>query len=248
MRVLAWLLLLGLTSPLLVAAWVSFSPDSFLTPPTDVWSARWYERFVQDRRWTGAAVRSLRVAALATIVSLTAGVPLAAALAGRRFRGRGVIGFLALLPLGVPTVALAAGWLPVAARLGGTGAGWGLVLAHGVLGLPLVVLVVGSHLRQLDPLLATAARTLGASAWQAFRRVTLPLALPGVFAAAAACFVLSVNEAVVSVFLSAPRAETLPAVVWPTLRQGPTPLVAVAAVLNGGLALVAALVLPRRLR
>src|SRR5262249_32967107 len=58
---LGWLALLGLLAPLLFAAWVSFSPDSFLTPPTGAWSFRWYLAFAADHRWTAALVRSLIV-------------------------------------------------------------------------------------------------------------------------------------------------------------------------------------------
>lgn len=246
MRTIGWLLILVLTSPLVVAAWVSFSPDAVLTPPTGEWSTRWYEAFAADRRWPASFGRSLLVAGLSTLVSLAAGVPAAAALARYRFRGDSLVGFLAILPAGVPPVALAVGFLPAVFAAGGWGALWPLVVAHGALGLPVVVLVVRDHLTRLDSRLEPAARGLGATRWQAFRRVTLPVVLPGVLAAAAAAFVLSANEAVVSVFLSTPRTETLPAVAWPELRYAVTPKVAVAAVLNGALAVVAALAVGRR--
>ena len=247
---LAALLALCLALPLLAVAWVSFSPDGFLSPPRNQWSLHWYREIPHESRWTGALPRSLIVALGSTLVSLTTGVPLAAAVARPGWRGRRMVSVFALLPLGVPAVAVGAGWLAITARLGIPPGLFPLIVAHGALGLPVVVLVVGSHLGQLDPGLSAAARSLGASPGQQFWRVTLPLALPGVVAAALACAVLSFNESVISVFLAAPGADTLPAVVWPSLRQGPTPFVAVAAVVSStaGLAMALLLSLPQRRR
>jgi ABC-type spermidine/putrescine transport system permease subunit II len=71
-----------------------------------------------------------------------------------------------------------------------------------------------------------AARGLGASPWQVFGRVTLPLIAPGVLAGAALAFVLSFNEFFVALFVGGPEAETLPRRVWPALRYSVSPLVA----------------------
>lgn len=232
MRLVSATLVMLLALPLVAVVWVSFTPGHFLDPPRSEWSLRWYRAFPDDSRWVGALVRSIVVACGSTLVSLAAGVPLAAAVARPGWRGRSLVRLLALLTLGVPTIAVAAGLLALTSRIGVPAGTLLLIVAHGTIGLPIVVLVVGAHLAQLDPHLGSAARSLGATPWQLFRRVTFPLALPGIAAAAAACAVLSFNESVVSVFLSAPGAETLPAVVWPSLRQGPTPLVAVAAVVS----------------
>ncbi|MBY0232725.1 MAG: ABC transporter permease, partial [Gemmataceae bacterium] len=123
-RVLGWLLLALLLSPLLMAAWVSFSPDSTLSPPVGRWSLRWHAAFLGDERWTAALGRSLMVAASASLVAVIAGGMLALA--------RGRLGFLALLPAMVPPVALALGLMPL-----WRGSLVGLVLIHGMLGMPL---------------------------------------------------------------------------------------------------------------
>lgn len=239
-RLLTWLALVALLAPLAVAAWVSFSPDSFLTPPGAEWSGRWYSAFARDRRWIGALVRGLLVALAAASLALLTATPLALAVARFAFRGRRLVAAAALAPLAFPPAALGLGALPGAYRLGVADSPLTLALIQALLALPVAFLILASHVRQLDPACELAARGLGAGAWQTFRRVTWPQLAPGVAAAFAAAFALSLNESVVSVFLSSPRTETLPAVVWPNLRYSPTPLVAVAAVaqvLAAGLAL-----------
>jgi ABC-type spermidine/putrescine transport system permease subunit II len=238
-RLLGWPGLALLLTPVGFAAWVSFSPDAFLTPPTGRWSVRWYEAFAEDRRWTGALVRSLWVAAAAAGVALGTGVPLAFAVARHRFRGRSVAAAGALLPGFVPPAVLGLGLLPLLYLGGLYGSPAGLVLAHGLLGLPAVFLVARAHLEQTPPDLEAAARGLGAGPWQVARRVTLPLVRPALLAGALAAFVTSLNEGMVSLFVAGEARPTLPVVVWNELRFAVSPKVAVASCASTAAALVA---------
>jgi ABC-type spermidine/putrescine transport system permease subunit II len=235
---LGWLAVFCMLAPLLFSVWLSFSPDSFLTPPTGEWSGRWYVAFAADRRWVRAVERSLVVATLAAGVALVAGTPLAYAVARYRFAGRRVLLGGILLPACMPPAVLGMGLLPLlyVTRLWGHPAG--LVLAHGLLGLPVVFLIVRTHFDQASPDLQAAARGLGASPAQVAWRITLPLARPAALAGAAAAFVGSLNEAMLALFLTTPAAETLPAVVWPHLRYAASPLVAVASCVSVALTLV----------
>jgi ABC-type spermidine/putrescine transport system permease subunit II len=236
--VLGWSAVAVLLAPLLFAAWVSFSPDSFLTPPAGAWSLRWYAAFAADRRWTAALVRSLVVGAGAACVAVAAGTPLAYAVARGRFRGRGALAGLALLPVCVPPAVLGMGLLPFVYAVGLWGNLLGLVLAHGLVALPVVYLIARTRLEQFGPDLEAAARGLGAGPWQAAVRVTLPLLRPALLAGAAAAYAISLNEGLLTLFLATPSTETLPAVVWPELRYAPSPLVAVASCVSVGLALL----------
>jgi putative spermidine/putrescine transport system permease protein len=123
---------------------------------------------------------------------------------------------------------LALALLPLLYVVGLGGTLTALVLCHGLLGLPVVYLILQDHVSQLSPELEIAARGLGATAWQAAMRVTFPLLQPALLAGAAAAFVGSLNEAMLTLFLTTPFTETLPAVVWPQLHYAPSPLVAVA--------------------
>ena len=148
------------------------------------------------------------------------------------FRGQQLLSAAVLLPLGVPPLVLGMGLLPVmhAFRLWGTYAA--IVIGHVLISLPVVFLILRSHLRQTSPELEQAARGLGASAWQTFFRITLPLLRPALAAGGIIAFVLSLNEALLSLFLASPEVETLPRMIWPNLRFTLSPLVAVASAIS----------------
>lgn len=232
---LGWLVLVGLFAPILHTAWVSFSPDSFLTPPTGEWSLRWYRKFAEDSRWSAAVGRSLLVAAAAAGVSVAAAVPAAYAVKRARWRGLRILLVALLLPAAIPPAALGMGVLPLLHRAGLWGHPLGLILVHATLGLPVAFLIVRTHLTDRLAELESAARGLGASWWQVAWRVSLPLLRPALAAAGVAVFVLSVNEAFVTLFLASPNTETVPAVSWPELRHSPTPVLAVASAVTAGL-------------
>lgn len=227
-RVLGWSVVLFLLAPVAYTAWVSFSPDSFFTPPTREWSMRWYEAFLEDRRWMKAAVRSFQVGILSALLSVLLATMAAYAAREWPVRIRRGLTLLLLLPVCLPPAALATGLLPLAyfTRLWGTVLS--LVLVHAALGLPIAFLIVQSHLTGRLSDLESVARGLGASRWQSVWRVTLPLLRMPLAAAGISVFVLSLNETMISLFLATPHNETLPAVSWPELRFAASPLVAVA--------------------
>ena len=104
----------------------------------------------------------------------------------------------------------------------------GLALAHSVVAAPVAYLVLRASLEGVDPNLEAAASGLGAGPWRVFVHVTWPLISPGVFVASVFCFLLSLNEVTLSLFLAARNSETLLRVLWPNLRFAITPLAAAA--------------------
>lgn len=228
LRLSGWLALLLLLTPLFWAAWVSFTPDELLRPPLDHWSLRWYSRFLHDARWTRAFLNSLLVASGSTLLALVIGT--LAAVAGRN--GLPGLRSIVLLPLCIPPLVLGIGLLPLMHLLGLWGSYLGLLLAHSLIGMPLVFLTVHVNLQSIPDDLEAAARGLGAGRFKTFVRVTLPLCKPGLCAGAALAFVLSLNEFFLALFVAAPETETLPRVIWPELRYSLSPLVAVASMLT----------------
>jgi len=175
-----------------------------------------------------------------------AGVGLALVVARRRFPGRAVLARAALLPMFAPALALGMGLLPLIYFLGLWGSSLSLVLAHALNGTPVVFLLARAALEETGLDLEAAARGLGATPWAAFWRVTLPLIRPAVLAGAVVSFILSLNEFALALFLCTPDDETLPRVIWPSLRYSLSPLVAVASCVTMvvtllGLALLTAL-------
>jgi putative spermidine/putrescine transport system permease protein len=155
-------------------------------------------------------VNSVLVTAGAAAVALPAGALAALALERGRLRGRSAWAALLLSPLVVPGVAAGLGFLILAAALGLLRSRGVLVAAHAALVLPFVVRSVWVSVRNLDPALERAAASLGATPWRVFRRVTLPLLRPGLFAGLLFAVVVSLNEFVVSLFISNRVTEILP--------------------------------------
>ncbi len=98
-----------------------------------------------------------------------------------------------------------------------------VVIAHVVFSVSYVALVVRARLAGLDPALEEAARDLGAGPFETFRRVTLPLALPGIVASALLVFTLSIDDYVITSFVAGVGATTLPLLIYSMLKVGVTP-------------------------
>jgi spermidine/putrescine transport system permease protein len=96
-------------------------------------------------------------------------------------------------------------------------------LAHTAFNAPVVMVVVRARLRRLDPLLDDAALDLGASTWQVFRRITLPLLMPGIISGALLAFTISIDDFLVTFFTTGPGGTTLPMRVYSMIRSGVTP-------------------------
>jgi len=203
-------LLAFMTLPTVVVVAVSFNPTAILSFPPAGLSLRWYENVLTYPQFQRAALNSVLVTGMAVALALPAGTLAAVALERGRLRGRHVWAAVLLSPLVVPGVAAGLGFLILAAALGLLRSRAVLVAAHVALVLPFVVRSVWVSVRNLDPALERAAASLGATPWRAFRRVTLPLLRPGLFAGLLFAVVVSLNEFVVSLFISNRVTEILP--------------------------------------
>lgn len=237
-RICGWSAISCLLIPVLHTFWISFSPDSFLTPPTDVWSGRWYTTFANDRRWRQAAWRSMEVATVASLISVVTGWMIANVVQAGSRLGR-TLTFGVLLPALIPSAALGMGMLPMMHLLSLWMTLWAIILAHATLGLPIAFLIFRSYWSARLSELQEVARGLGASELQIMFRITLPLSRPPIIASYLSVFVLSLNESLITQFLATPHNETLPSVIWPQLRYSPSPLVAVASCLTTATGIVA---------
>ncbi|MET0849890.1 MAG: ABC transporter permease [Candidatus Rokuibacteriota bacterium] len=204
------LLVAFMTLPTMVVIAVSFNPTAILSFPPAGFSLRWYENVLTYPQFQRAAWNSVIVTGGAVALALPIGTLAALALERGNLRGRSVWAALLLSPLVVPGVAAGLGFLILAAALGLLRSRAVLVTAHVALVLPFVVRSVWVSVRNLDPALERAAASLGATPWRVFRRVTLPLLRPGLFAGLLFAVVVSVNEFVVSLFISNRVTETLP--------------------------------------
>ena len=230
-HVITGLVLVFLMVPILVVVPMSFTAGSQLVFPMPGWSTQWYVEVLNSQAWRDAAGNSLLIGCFATLLALAVGVPAALGLVGASFRGKRLIMMLVLSPMIVPIVITAVAVYFFFVQIGLVGTYPGLILAHAMLGAPFVVITVAAALENFDPYLMRAAAGLGASPLTAFRRVMLPLILPGVATGGLFAFATSFDEIVVALFLAAPDQRTLPRQIFSGVREYVSPAIAAVAVL-----------------
>ncbi|MGE0749729.1 MAG: ABC transporter permease [Variibacter sp.] len=215
-----------LIAPVIIIAIISFDAAKVLNFPPKSWSLRWYERFLGDPEWRWSLWVSLKVAVLATVVSTSVGFFASLALVRGAFPNKMTIyGFL-LTPMIVPNIITAIAFYIAFAKWGASGSVIGMAFGHAVLALPLVIIILTSSLQQLDERYEQAALGLGASQWYTMRRITLPLAAPGLASAALFAFLTSFDELLISLFLAGVKAQTLTVRIWNNLSLEIEPTIA----------------------
>jgi multiple sugar transport system permease protein len=178
--------------------------------------------FLESDGVLGSLGRSAMVAAVTLALSLGIGTPAGYALARFAFRGADTFRLSIVSTRAFPIVILSIPLAVIFLRWGIDDTVFGLALAHTALALPFAVLVTSSVFAGISVELEEAAMTLGCSRVSAFRRVALPLALPGLAAAAIFVFLISWNEVFAASILTL-RNPTLPAQVLAVLEQSPLP-------------------------
>lgn len=225
-----WCVLVGvwLLAPMLVVIPMSFTSRRSLNFPPEGWSLQWYRNFFSEPQWYEALFTSLYVALLVALVATAVGTAAAFGLVRGRFPGKGAVNALLLAPLVVPVVIVAIAVFATYLQWRLSGTVLGFVLAHTALAIPFVIITVSSSLRTFDRRLELAAANLGANAAATFRRVTLPLILPGVLSGALFAFITSFDEVVVALFLQSPDVRTLPVQMFTSVTREVDPTIAAA--------------------
>ncbi|MGX7874657.1 ABC transporter permease [Mesorhizobium sp. ORM6] len=220
-----------LVAPILAIMPLSFSSGSYLTYPMPGFSLRWYDDFLSSARWMSSLKNSMIIGIAATALSMVLGTLAALGLAQWKSKFKPLVLAVVLSPVVVPVVITAVGLYLFFAPLGLTGNYLGLVLAHTALATPFVVITVGATLQSFDMNLARAAASLGASPLYAFRRVILPLILPGLASGALFAFATSFDEVVIVLFMAGPEQRTLPLEMFSGIRENISPTITAAAVI-----------------
>jgi spermidine/putrescine transport system permease protein len=166
----------------------------------------------------------MQVAVIAVIGSTILGSLLGVGLARLRFRGSGAAETLLLLPMVTPEIIMGISLLMFFSQLFGQNGSIGqIAIAHVTFCISYVAVTVRARAAGMDPKLEEAARDLGASAWGAFRYVTVPLILPAVIAGAMLAFALSFDDLVVTSFNAGVGSSTLPIYIYSAIKFGVTP-------------------------
>ena len=231
MTLLVVLLLAFMTVPTLIVLVASFNPTEVMSFPPSGLSLRWYGNALTYPQFRRAAFNSVIVTLVSALVALPLGTTAALALVRHPVRARGVWTAVLLSPLVVPGVAAGLGMLILASATGLLASRAVLIAAHVILVLPFVIRSVAVSVANLDPALERAAASLGATPWRVFRRVTLPLLRPGLFAALLFAVIVSANEFVVSLFISTRLTEILPVAMFTYVVNYTDPTMAAVSVL-----------------
>jgi putative spermidine/putrescine transport system permease protein len=238
---LAILVAVFLIAPILIIIPMSFSTAvSFQFPPPG-YSLGYYRAFFASHDWLEPTFNSFVIAGASMVLTMLLVVPAAFGYVRHRFRGKSLFNLLVMAPLIVPHVVAALAYYGYLSALKLNGTIAGVVLAHGVLAVPIAFLVVSATLKGFDRNLERAAMSAGAGPLRTFWWVTLPVLRPGMMVAALFSFLFSFNEAVVSIFIAGRGATTLPKKMFESIRLESDPVIAVVSSLLIGAVLLGVL-------
>lgn len=197
-------------------------------------STEWYTSLAQNAELLDAARNSLLVGLITTIVATLIGTLTALAMERYRFRMRTTFDANLYLPIVIPEIVMGIALLlffnqalfPFLQNALGIRATTGLhtiTISHIAFDIPFVYVIVRARLADFDRSLEEAAADLGADEWQTFRRVTLPLLMPGIIGGALMAFTLSLDDYLITVFTKGIREQTMPLYIYSLVRRGVTP-------------------------
>lgn len=226
LRTLVAVLCVILVLPIIIVVILSFSGGNFLRfPPTSL-SLQWYAHFFGSYEWQQSLWSSLLIGFVACLIASCVGFLGAYAFVRGQFGAKRFLLSLVLLPIIVPSIITSIALYFISARLGLVGSRLWIAVCHSMIALPIVVLMLMAALQAVDVNLERAAFSLGGSRLTTFRRIVLPLALPGVVSAALFAFLASFDELLIALFLSGVSFETLPVHIWNSLRLNVEPTIA----------------------
>lgn len=208
--------------PIVLLVLLSFNQNKVATLWTG-FTAHWYTVVFDNPNILRATKNSGLVAVTATVVSTLFATMAALAMAGRSFRLQGVISGMLGLPLLVPEIVTAVASLLFFLALGMDLGLNTVMIAHIVFCIPFAYMPIRARLEGMDARLVEAASDLYASPWHAFRRITLPLLMPGIISGAMLAFIVSLDDFVITFFVAGPGATTLPVYIFGMVRMGITP-------------------------
>ena len=247
-----------LIAPLFVILPLSFNAEQYihysakmLALDPEGFSLRWYEDMIYGTKnpWGLATKNSLIIAFFATIGSTLLGTVAALGLSSRHMPYKAAFMALLISPMIVPLIISGTAIFFFMAKVGLAATHTGIIIAHIILGTPFVVLTVTATLTGFDHSVTRAAASLGSNPVHTFRKITLPLIMPGVISGALFAFVTSFDEVIVVLFLAGLENTTIPIQMWVGLREqlSPTILaVATCLIVMSTLILVSAELLRRR--
>ncbi|MFM0327685.1 ABC transporter permease [Caballeronia glebae] len=215
-----------LIAPIVVVCLVAFTPTTYLSLPTTGFSLRWFREMLGRPDFIEALRTSAVLGAVSATVAVAIAIPSALAVTRFDFRMKGP--FIATLqsPLMIPSAVLGVSYLRYLTQLKFYGTLTGLVVCHVIIVMPFALRLVMAAAVGLDRRVEDAAVSLGASTWVTFRRILVPLILPGLASGWILAFITSFDEVTMTVFVASPTVTTLPVKLFLFIQDNINPLVA----------------------
>lgn len=186
-------------------------------------SLKWFDKLLNNQNLMDAAGHSLVVASTSATLATVLGALGAIALYRYRFRGKQFMGGLVFVEMMAPDIVLAIAFLLMFMALGVALGFWSLLIAHTTFCVPFTLITVYSRLNNFDVSVLDAARDLGATEWTAVRKVLLPMSAPALISGWLLSFTLSLDDVIISSFVSGPGYEILPIRVYSMVKLGISP-------------------------
>ena len=215
-----------LVLPTLLVIPMSFSESQYLEFPPRHLSLRWYEAYFNSRSWMHATATSFKAATLTVIVATPLGTIAAYGLYNAELATARLVSLLLITPIVIPIILVGTAIFYAYVRLRLVNSLIGVVLAHSILAIPIVIMIVTSALKSFDMNQERVARSLGASRFTAFFTVVMPQIKFAVLTAAVLSFLTSFDEVIVSLFVSGGENSTLTRIMFTALRDQIDPTIA----------------------
>jgi len=213
-------------APLVIVCLVAFTSENTLSLPWKGVSLRWFAAIFEHPDFVRSFWNSVILAALSATFAVILAIPAGMAIVRYEFPGRAFLNGLFLSPLIVPHLVLGVALLRLFTLIGGTGSFEWLLLAHVIVIMPYVMRLIIAALVGADRSAEQAAQSLGAGTWTTFRRVTLPMILPGVSGGWLLAFINSFDELTMSIFVTSPQTITLPVRMYMYATESIDPMMA----------------------
>ena len=212
-----------LYAPIVILMVFSFNASKFASATWRGFTLNWYLELFQDEALGSALKNSLYIGFVSTLVSTIFGTMVSLAMERHKFWGKLAFDAMLYLPIIIPDIAMAVMLLLffVLAKL--PLGRYTIIISHIAFNISFVAVVVRARLAQFDMTLEEAAQDLYADNWNTFRRVTLPLLMPGILGGALLAFTLSLDDFVITFFTAGPGATTLPLRIYSMVKLGVTP-------------------------
>lgn len=208
--------------PIVIVVVFSFNKSELST----IWTGftfDWYKELFGSRDLLEALTNSLILAVLSCGSAAVIGTLGAVGMTKCHLKSKGIIEYVSTLPIMIPEIILGMVFMVFFSLLGFKFGMLTLVIAHTAFCIPYVFMIVKARLVGMDPALVEAARDLGATEFRAFWDVTLPLILPGILSGMLLAFAMSLDDVVISIFVTGARTVTLPVKIYTQIKTGITP-------------------------